>query len=251
VGADVVAALSIAPSAPDAPMRSMDRTTLDTSLPRRAAFAPIASSVDASEPFFSERDVRQPAARGPSSNHGPLSNAGALPSTLASTPVVEPVRTEENVIIDGTLSPLEIRALERPARREGGGPLSPVVPNVAPLSRNPSEVVWSPAPSETEAVAPPTPPPHPSPAPITPLPRASQKPAPVDGSVSAPAMRAAVENSSPRMSSARPSARPVPDVTVSIGHIEVRAAPAPQRRSEFRPRVSLSDFLRRSGSGHE
>jgi len=37
-----------------------------------------------------------------------------------------------------------------------------------------------------------------------------------------------------------------PDVTISIGHIEVRAAPAiehPRTRPAFRPRVPLDDFL--------
>jgi hypothetical protein len=42
-----------------------------------------------------------------------------------------------------------------------------------------------------------------------------------------------------------------PEITVSIGHIEVHSAnprPAP-RRAEFRPRVSLDDFLGRRGGG--
>jgi hypothetical protein len=39
-----------------------------------------------------------------------------------------------------------------------------------------------------------------------------------------------------------------PDVTIAIGHIEVRAAPPPApRRSAAQPRVTLSEFLRRSG----
>ena len=39
---------------------------------------------------------------------------------------------------------------------------------------------------------------------------------------------------------------PGPEITISIGHIEVRAAPAvaePQVRPRFRPQVSLADFL--------
>jgi len=39
---------------------------------------------------------------------------------------------------------------------------------------------------------------------------------------------------------------PGPDIKISIGHIEVRAAPAsdpPPTRTQFRPRVSLADFL--------
>ena len=38
-------------------------------------------------------------------------------------------------------------------------------------------------------------------------------------------------------------------VTISIGHVEVRAAPVsqPARRPPFRPRVTLEEYLRRSG----
>jgi hypothetical protein len=38
-------------------------------------------------------------------------------------------------------------------------------------------------------------------------------------------------------------------VTISIGHVEVRAAPvsSPARRPAFRPRVTLDEYLRRSG----
>jgi len=38
-------------------------------------------------------------------------------------------------------------------------------------------------------------------------------------------------------------------VTISIGHVEVRAAPVspPARRPAFRPRVTLDEYLRRSG----
>ena len=43
-----------------------------------------------------------------------------------------------------------------------------------------------------------------------------------------------------------------PTITISIGHVEVRSAPTPaptaQRRSTFRPKVSLEAFLRRGGS---
>jgi hypothetical protein len=37
-----------------------------------------------------------------------------------------------------------------------------------------------------------------------------------------------------------------PEVTISIGHIEVRAAQPvePSRRAPFKPRVSLEDFLK-------
>jgi len=37
-----------------------------------------------------------------------------------------------------------------------------------------------------------------------------------------------------------------PEITISIGHIEVRSAPAaaePRTRPRFRPQVSLADFL--------
>lgn len=46
-----------------------------------------------------------------------------------------------------------------------------------------------------------------------------------------------------------PGAPPPPHVTISIGHVEVRAAPVsqPARRPAFRPRVTLDDYLRRSG----
>jgi hypothetical protein len=43
-----------------------------------------------------------------------------------------------------------------------------------------------------------------------------------------------------------------PDVTISIGHIEVRAAPPvgqPRARRPFRPQVSLDDFLSQQQDG--
>jgi len=47
--------------------------------------------------------------------------------------------------------------------------------------------------------------------------------------------------------SQRRSSEPAPEVTVSIGHIEIRSAPAPApaRRAEFRPSVTLTDFLKK------
>ncbi|QAU23602.1 hypothetical protein EO087_06070 [Dyella sp. M7H15-1] len=45
------------------------------------------------------------------------------------------------------------------------------------------------------------------------------------------------------------SVQATPEITISIGHIDLRSAPAPStaKRTEFRPRVSLSEFLAREG----
>jgi hypothetical protein len=49
--------------------------------------------------------------------------------------------------------------------------------------------------------------------------------------------------------SSGPAPAAPPQVTISIGHVEVRAAPVsqPARRPAFRPRVTLDEYLRRSG----
>ncbi len=64
--------------------------------------------------------------------------------------------------------------------------------------------------------------------------------------------RAANNPLSDASSSSEESASSLRQVTVSIGHIEVRApqpAPAEHPRQEFRPSLSLSDFLKRSEGG--
>lgn len=70
--------------------------------------------------------------------------------------------------------------------------------------------------------------------------------------------KVAVVEPGPRPARALPARRPGqqgepfggtgPEVTISIGHIEVRSAPAaaePRSRPTFRPQVSLADFLSR------
>jgi len=64
-------------------------------------------------------------------------------------------------------------------------------------------------------------------------------PAPISKKYSAPGT----------LTPAAPTSGASAQVTISIGHVEVRAAPVspPARRPAFRPRVTLDEYLRRSG----
>jgi hypothetical protein len=64
------------------------------------------------------------------------------------------------------------------------------------------------------------------------------------------APRTSPMNANPTYATRRDS-EPAPEITVSIGHIEIRSvpAPAPARRAEFRPSVTLSEFLKRRSAG--
>jgi hypothetical protein len=84
----------------------------------------------------------------------------------------------------------------------------------------------------------------PGPARGTPTPEAAGAPRDSRAPVLVPARRAASPDPRPDA----PVAHRRPEVTITIGHIEVRAAPAPQPRPApppFRPDVSLSEFLAR------
>ena len=72
--------------------------------------------------------------------------------------------------------------------------------------------------------------------------KASPQPEPF---VSRPTARSTSRQPASAQTQESPFSTPAPEIVISIGHIEVHAAQAPERprRPPFRPRVSLNDFL--------